>query len=57
MKQITQIFDQENKFAHFDTVVEFSANDAGIPGAKAEFKEKPRPSLMLDREEIEVAGQ
>ena len=57
MKLLGQIFDQENKFAHFDSVVEFSANEAGVPGAISQLKEEPRPSLLLDREEIEVAGR
>ena len=33
MKLLSQIFDQENKFAHFDAVVEFTANENGVPDA------------------------
>ena len=53
MNLFQQIIEQENKFIHFDSVVEFSANEEGVPGASANFTGLAAPSPHLSREEIE----
>ena len=46
MQLLKQIIEQENKYIHFDSVVEFSDSQAGVPEGKTSIKQGANASLL-----------